>query len=93
MSTNIGDREFAISYAEDGVATLTSSIRRYTNKAIALAKAHPNETKLHINSDGSVYLQFPAEWIKMPSPKRQMSDENKEKAALRMKKARESKRD
>ena len=91
MSTNVGDREFAISYAEGGVASLTSSIRRFTNLAIALAKAHPDETKLHINSDGSVYLQFPKDWIKMPAPKRQMSEENKAKAALRMKAARESK--
>ena len=92
MATNVGDKEFAISYAEGGVATLTSSIRRFTNKAIALAEAHPEDTKLHINSDGSVYLQFPEEWIKMPAPKRQMSEENKEKAAQRMKKARENKK-
>lgn len=92
MQTNIGEKEFAISFAEDGVASLSSSIRRFSNKAIELAKKYPEQTKLHINNDGSVYLQFPPEWIKMPSPKKQMSAENKEKAALRMKKARESRK-
>lgn len=87
----IGEKEFCIDYAKGGVASLTSSITKFTNKAIKLHESHPNETKIYINNDGSVCLQFPPEWIKFPSPPRTMTEENKFKASERMKKAREKK--
>lgn len=86
-----GDREFCINYTESGIASLTSSIRKYTNKAIKLNNLRPNETKLYTNEDGSVYLQFPSEWIKFPSPPKTMTEENKIKASERMRKARKKK--
>lgn len=93
MKTNnfAGDKEFCINYAEGGIASLTSSIRKYTNKAIKLNELYPDKTKLYTNEDGSIYLQFPMEWIKFPSPKKTMTEENKIKAAERMKFAREKK--
>lgn len=87
-----GDKELCISYAEDGVASLTSSIRRYNNKAMTLAEKYPNDVKLYQNEDGSVYMQFPADWIKFPSPKKKVSAENKQKAAERLKQARENRK-
>lgn len=87
-----GDKELCINYAEDGIASLTSSILRYSNKAKKLAQAYPDQVYLVENKDGSIYMQFPMEWIKFPSPKKQMSDENKLKAAERMKRAREGKK-
>lgn len=86
-----GEKEFAINYYEGGIASLTSSITKFTNKAKKLAKAYPNKVFIHENQDGSVYMQFPAEWIKFPTPKKTMSEENKLKAAERMKNARERK--
>ncbi len=87
----VGDREFCIDYTEEGIASLSSSIKKFSNRAIKLANQYPNETKITINEDGTVYLVFPSEWIKFPSPKKAMSEENKIKAAERMKKAREKK--
>lgn len=84
------DREFCINYAEGGIASLTSSIKRYANKAKKLAEKFPNETKLYENKDGSVYLIFPCEWIKFPSPKKVISDENRQKASERLKNARKT---
>lgn len=86
-----GDKEFCINYTEGGIASLTSSVRKYTNKAIKLHDSYPEQTKLYTNEDGSIYLQFPSEWIKFPSPKKTMTEENKIKAAERMKLAREKK--
>ena len=88
-----GDRELSISYVENGVASLSSSILRYTNKAKKLAEQYPEITKLYENTDGSIYMQFPSDWIKMPSPKKQVSEENKIKAAERLKKARENRKE
>ena len=86
-----GDREFAINYIEGGIASLTSSIRRFTTQAKKLAEKFPEEVKLVENTDGSVYMQFPSEWIKFPKPKRKVSDKQKEKAAERLRNMRRAK--
>lgn len=86
-----GEREFCLDYAEGGVASVSASIRKYINKAIKLHEAYPDETQLYVNKDGTVYLQFPAKWIKFPAPPKTMTEENKIKAAERMRRAREKK--
>lgn len=86
-----GEKEFGISYSEGGIASVSTSILRYCNKAKKLAQDYPDEVELYINKDGSVYMTFPPEWIKFPSPKKTMSEENKIKAAERMLKARNKK--
>lgn len=84
-----GEKELSICYLEGNKqASLTTSMRAFCNKAEKLAEAHPQETMLVKNQDGSIYLVFPAEWIKFPSPKKKVSEENKIKAAERMKAAR-----
>lgn len=87
----VGDKEIVINYFEGGVASLSTSILRYCNKAKKMAEDYPEQVKLYTNNDGSVYITFPPEWIKFPSPKKIMSEENKLKAAERMLKAREKK--
>lgn len=87
----VGDKEIAISYFEGGIASLSTSIFKYCNKAKKLAEDYPNQVKLYTNKDGSIYITFPPDWIKFPSPKKIMSEENKLKAAERMLKAREKK--
>lgn len=87
-----GEKEFAINYYEGSFASLTSSITKFTNKAKKLAKQYPDKVFFYENQDGSVYMQFPSDWIKFPSPKKTMSEENKIKAAERMKNARERKK-
>lgn len=87
----VGDKEFAINYAEGGIASLTASILKYKNKALKLAQKYPNEVKCYVNNDGSVYLTFPPDWIKFPAPKKSVSAETRTKAAERLKKARAAK--
>lgn len=82
----VGERETVICRA-DGIefASISSSERKFVGKIKKLAAQYPEATKLIENEDGSVYMQFPAEWVKIPKPPRQMSDEAREKAAERMK--------
>lgn len=91
MSNFAGEKELAICYVEGGVASLSTSIQKFANRAKKLAKDYPTEVKLFNNSDGSVYIQFPAEWIKMPKPKRIVSEEQKQKAKERMNNIRRNK--
>lgn len=86
-----GDKEIVISYGEGTVASLSTSFLKYCNKAKKLAEDYPGQVEIYTNKDGSVYITFPPEWIKFPSPKKIMTEENKIKAAERMKKAREKK--
>ena len=86
-----GSKEIALTYTEGGHASMTTSIRRFITKAKKLEKTHPNEVNLLTNEDGSVFMTFPADWIKFPAPKKKVSDENKAKAAERMKAARQKK--
>jgi len=88
-----GDREFAINYIEGGIASLSSSIRRFTTQAKKLAEKFPEEVKLVENTDGSVYMQFPSEWIKFPKPKRRVSDKQKQLASERLRQFRKTKDD
>lgn len=81
----VGERETVICHAEGlDFASISSSERKFIGKIKKLAAQYPEDTKLIENPDGSVYLQFPIEWFKMPHPPRQMSDEAREKAAERM---------
>lgn len=82
---DVGERETVICRAEGiGFASISSSEKKFISKIKKLGNKYPNDTKLIENPDGSVYLQFPIEWIKMPNPPRQMSEEAREKAAERM---------
>lgn len=80
----IDEKELAIGYLEGGIASVSTSIRKYINKAKKLYEQYPNKVKLIENKDGSIYMQFPPEWIRFPAPKRTMSEENKQKAKERM---------
>lgn len=97
MNNNYFDgdwREVSISFiGGDTKAYLTASVLKWANKAKKLHEKYPEDTKLIVNNDGSVHLTFPIEWCKFPSPRKQMSKENKAKAAERMKKARASKKE
>lgn len=82
---DVGERETVICRAEGiDFASISSSERKFIGKIKKIATQYPEVTKLIENEDGSVYLQFPVEWIKMPKPPRQMSDEAREKAAERL---------
>lgn len=86
-----GEREIGIGYYEGGIASVSTSILKYKNMAKKLAEKYPDEVTLLENMDGSIYMIFPPEWIRFPAPKKNMSEENKIKAANRLKKIREKK--
>lgn len=86
-----GEREIGIEYYEGGIASVSTSILKYKNMAKRLAEKYPDKVTLLENKEGSIYMIFPPEWIKFPAPKKTMSEENKVKAANRMKKMKEKK--
>lgn len=88
------DRETNVGYLDGWqFASVTTSIRRHISKMKALAEAHPNEVTLIENPDGSIYMQFPPEWLRLPSPprKRNLSDEQKQAIAQRLAEGRDKK--
>ena len=68
-------------------ATVTFTQGRYISRIKELAEKRPEECKIvHTNEDGSIVAHIPVSWIRV-SPPRELSDEVKEKAAERGRKA------
>lgn len=70
------------------------SQKKYVNKIMRYLKSHPDEVELVAeNKDGSVCAHIPISWVKISPPRksRELNDEEKAKAAERLKNARAKK--
>ena len=83
--------ENVIEWVKDGkTATLSLTQGRTISRVMKLAKSRPEECKIVAqNIDGSVCARVPVGWIKI-SPIREVSEEQKEAARVRMKEMREN---
>lgn len=75
--------------ANESLATFCSSEQKWINRFRRDAEKYPGQVIVkHINEDGSMVVQYPYAWCKMPSPprKRTMTDEQRAAASERMKK-------
>ena len=81
-------------YTGEKTASITFSQRKYVNKLKRYAKEYPEIKILEENEDGSVFAHVPLSWFKFSPPKkgREFTDEEREAAGERLKKAREEKR-
>lgn len=66
------------------------SQRKWINKITKLAEKYPSEVGIIHNTDGSIYAKVPLSYLKINHPK-VMTDDQKEAAAERMRKARDKK--
>lgn len=84
--------ENVIEWVKDGkTATLSLTQGRTISRVMKLAKSRPEECKIVAeNKDGSICVRVPVGWIKI-SPIREVSEEQKEAARVRMKEMRENK--
>lgn len=82
-------------YDENAHLTISTGKRKYVNKIKKFAKDYPDVVKYIENKDGSVCATMPIEWFKFPSPKRtrEMTEEQKEELAERMRQARNIKKE
>lgn len=71
------------------VAVTLVSGSKFAKKLIRLQKTH-DDIDVKVNKDGSVFAHVPLKWIKI-SPPRQVSDEQKEAARIRLKEIRRQK--
>ena len=73
----------------DAMATVTFPAGRFKTKIEKLAEEHSEEVTIrHRNKDGSIVATIPVRYIKISAP-RQMSDEQKEVCAERLRAMRE----
>ena len=75
--------------AGEPFATYCSSEQRWINRFKKDAEKYPSHVIIkHINEDGSMVVQYPYTWSKMPTPprKRVMTEEQRAAASERMKK-------
>ena len=68
--------------------TVTLSQGRYISKVKKLAEKYPNEVEIVVeNKDGSIVAHIPLRYIKISRPK-EMTEEQKQKAAERLQRVR-----
>ena len=66
-------------------ATVTFCQGKYITKIRKLAERFPDECEiLAENEDGSILAHIPVKWIKINNPRREISDEEREELAERM---------
>ncbi len=78
--------ETCFNYVDKDRAFFSSDERRYINKVRNLQKKYPDKVRIirePEDNDGCIYCELPVSWFKL-YPKREMSDEQKELARVRM---------
>lgn len=73
----------------DAFITVTSSVRKWTNKIRKLSESDPHCEIKYENPDGSIVAVLPVKYLKLSKPPlRNMSDEQRKAVAERLRKAR-----
>lgn len=73
------------------VASATFTQGKYISKMKKLAEQYPNECKVVVeNEDGSIVVHFPTKWIKISNRSRDLSDEQRQALADRLRNSRNS---
>ena len=87
-------QETAIEYVKgDKHATFCSGEPKYINMIHKLAGEYPEQVEIRPEDEGGIVAHVPVSWFRAPRPpiKRQISDEQRQMAAERLRKAREVK--
>ena len=85
--------EFCIEWikGEKKASVTAPNASRIKGKVLKLAESHPDEVDYIINKDGSIFAHVPVDWVKISPPtKMNLTEEEKQKRAERMRKVRES---
>ena len=76
-------KTLTIELDESGYGRLVTNILRYKTKVRKLHENQPEKTKLIEEEDHKLCLVFPEDWFKFPAPKRNYTEEEREKARKR----------
>ena len=79
--------ETCLNYTERDRAYFSSDERRFVTKVRKLKEKYPEQVRIikePEDNDGCIYCELPVEWFKL-SPKKRVSDEQREKSRVRMK--------
>lgn len=78
--------ETCFNYTTKDKAFFSSDERKFITKVRKLKEKYPDKVRIirePEDNDGCIYCELPVEWFKL-YPKREVSDEQKEKARVRM---------
>lgn len=78
--------ETSVGYDEDcDFVTVFTSKRSHITKMEKLAKEYPDDVTItNKNEDGSIVVHVPKKWMKLPSPPKKVSEEQRQAMAERM---------
>ena len=75
---------------EDTFARISTNEIKWRNWAHKMTEEHPQEVRIQSESGNYIVVQFPKRYLKL-SPPRQMSEEQRQKAAERLSACRQNK--
>lgn len=75
----------------DDFLYVSAAERKYANRIKKYKEKYPEFVTYHENADGSVWAKLPMSWFKFPTPKREISEAEKEQRRARMKEMWENK--
>jgi hypothetical protein len=86
-------KETAVGYLNvDSYAIFNSSEQKWINKILKLQESHPNDVQIEHwpeNNNGMIQARIPKSWLKVSPPRqREMTDEQREAATIRLAEAR-----
>lgn len=82
--------------SDDKYTNIYTGERKFINELNALKEQYPDDVIIeHINSDGSICAKVPFSWFRFVKPpvKRNFTEEQRQAASERMRKARENKKE
>lgn len=82
-------KTLTIELDESGYGRIVTNILRYKTKVRKLHEKQPEKTKLIEEEDHKLCLVFPEDWFKFPVPKRNYSEEERQKVRERFNEARQ----
>lgn len=72
---------------ESGYGRVTTNILKYKTRINKLHEAQPEKTKLISLEDHKLCLIFPESWFRFPIVKREYTEEERERARIRLEKS------
>ena len=63
---------------------ISTNIGKYVNKLTKLKEKYPDDVDIIINPENWIYAKLPVSWFKFPSPKRRVTEEQRQAASERL---------
>ena len=78
-------KEFYLEFFSDrDYMGISTNVGKYVNKLSKLKEKYPDDVNIVENPENWIYAKIPITWFKFPSPKRRITEEQRQAASERL---------